>query len=119
MSGNRIEIGSVIASELTLVLDNSDGKYDDVVFEGAELFVRVGVKKWDAKTWENADFHFVPFGYFTVDETPRKLRSITLSALDRMMLFDKKVDNSLLSFPMTVDTRHLSDHRRSGAGHQP
>lgn len=104
VSGSRIEIGSVIASELTLVLDNSDGKYDDVVFEGAELFVRVGVKKWDAKTWENAAFHFVPFGYFTVDETPRKLRSITLSALDRMMLFDKKVDNSLLSFPMTVDT---------------
>ncbi len=104
VSGNRIEIGSVIASELTLLLDNTDGKYDDVVFEGAELFVRVGVKKWDAKTWEKADFHFVPFGYFTVDETPRKLRSITLTALDRMVLFDKKVDNSLLSFPMTVDT---------------
>lgn len=104
VSGNRIEIGSVIASELTLVLDNTDGKYDDVVFEGAELYVQVGVKKWDAKTWENADFHFIPLGYFTVDETPRKLRSITLSALDRMVLFDKKVDNSLLSFPMTVGT---------------
>lgn len=102
VSGNKIEIGSVIASELTLVLDNSDGKYDDVVFEGAELYVRAGVKKWDANTWEKAELHYVPLGYFTVDETPRKLRSITLSALDRMVRFDKKVDNSLLPFPMSV-----------------
>lgn len=104
VSGSRIEIGSVIASELVLTLDNSDGKYDDVIFEGAELNVRLGVKKWDAKSWEKADFHFLPLGYFTVDETPRMLRSISLSALDRMVLFDKKVDNSLFSFPMTVDT---------------
>ncbi len=101
-SGNKIEIGSVIASELTLLLDNSDGRYDNVTFEGAELFVRVGVKDWEAEG--SADMHFIPLGYFTVDETPRKLRSIALTALDRMVRFDKIVDNALLPFPMRVDT---------------
>lgn len=103
-SGDKIEIGSVIASELTLTLDNTDGRYDNIAFEGAELFVQVGVKKWDAKAWENANYYYIPFGYFTVDETPRKLQSITLTALDRMVHFDKPVDKSLLSFPMTVES---------------
>lgn len=103
LSGNRIEVGSAIAAELTLTLDNADGKFDDVVFEGAELFVRVGVKKWDAKRWENAILYYVPIGFFTVDEVPRKLASITLTALDRMVLFDKAVDSTLLAFPTTVD----------------
>lgn len=103
LSGNRIEVGSAIAAELTLKLDNATGKFDDVVFEGAELFVRVGVKKWDAKRWENANLYYVPIGYFTVDEVPRKLASISLTALDRMVLFDKSVDSSLLAFPTTVD----------------
>lgn len=102
-SGNRIEIGSAIAAELTLQLDNADGRFDDVSFEGAELFVRVGVKKWDARRWENANLYYVPMGYFTVDEVPRKLASIDLTALDRMVLFDKTVDGSLLAFPTTVD----------------
>ena len=45
VSGNKIEIGSAIAAELSLSLDNSDGRFDEVFFEGAELYVRVGSKK--------------------------------------------------------------------------
>ena len=104
VSGSRIEIGSVIAAEIELKLDNSDGRFNDVQFEGAEMYVRIGTKKWDAHRWENAETHFVPFGYFTVDEAPRKLEVITLAALDRMVQFDKVVDMGLLSFPMTVST---------------
>lgn len=105
VSGSKIEIGSVVAAEIELKLNNSDGRFNNVQFEGAEMYVRVGTKKWDAHRWENAVYHYVPFGYFTVDEAPRKLEVITLAALDRMVLFDKPVDMSLLSFPMT--TSHL------------
>ena len=48
VSGTKIEIASAVAAELTLKLKNDDGKYDNVVFEGAELFVEIGIKKWDA-----------------------------------------------------------------------
>lgn len=102
VSNSKIEVGSAVAAELTLKLKNDDGKYDNTVFEGAEVFVKIGIKKWDAHRWENAVIHWIPCGYFTIDEPPRALSTITISALDRMILFDKTVDTSKLSFPMTV-----------------
>lgn len=102
VSNSKIEVGSAVAAELTLKLKNDDGKYDNTVFEGAEIFVKIGIKKWDAHRWENAVIHWIPCGYFTIDEPPRALSTITISALDRMILFDKTVDTSKLSFPMTV-----------------
>ena len=102
VSNSKIEVGSAVAAELTLKLKNDDGKYDNTVFEGAEVFVKIGIKKWDAHRWENAVIHWIPCGYFTIDEPPRALSTITISALDRMILFDKIVDISKLSFPMTV-----------------
>ncbi len=102
VSNSKIEVGSAVAAELTLKLKNDDGKYDNTVFEGAEVFVKIGIKKWDAHRWENAVIHWIPCGYFTIDEPPRALSTITISALDRMILFDKTVDTDKLSFPMTV-----------------
>ena len=102
VSNSKIEVGSAVAAELTLKLKNDDGKYDNTIFEGAEVFVKIGIKKWDAHRWENAVIHWIPCGYFTIDEPPRALSTITISALDRMILFDKTVDISKLSFPMTV-----------------
>ena len=102
VSNSKIEVGSAVAAELTLKLKNDDGKYDNTVFEGAEVFVKIGIKKWDAHRWENAVIHWVPCGYFTIDEPPRALSTITISALDRMILFDKTVETDKLSFPMTV-----------------
>lgn len=102
VSNSKIEVGSAVAAELTLKLKNDDGKYDNTVFESAEVFVKIGIKKWDAHRWENAVIHWIPCGYFTIDEPPRALSTITISALDRMILFDKTVDISKLSFPMTV-----------------
>ncbi len=98
MSGSRVEIGSAIAAELTLNLDNSNGRFDYVSFEGAEIFVQIGA--WDAL--EHV-YRYIPCGYFTVDEPPRKLSSIALRALDRMVQFDKTVKESVFpSTPITI-----------------
>jgi hypothetical protein len=102
VSGKKIELGSACASELALTLDNRDGRFKGVKFEGAELFVRVGIKKYDARRWENATTQYVDLGYFTIDEPARALQTISLSALDRMVQFDKPVDWSNFAFPMTV-----------------
>ena len=59
VSGSKIEIGSAIASELTIKLKNYDGHFDDVSFEGASLYVQVGICKWDAGKWENAVTHCI------------------------------------------------------------
>lgn len=99
-SGNTIEVGSAIASEVQITLDNSDGRFNGVTFAGARLFIRVGVPSSD--NTGGGSYYYVPLGYFTVDEAPRKLKSINFTALDDMVLFDKVPDLSLLRFPMTV-----------------
>ena len=98
VSGNKIEIGSAVASEIKFKLNNEDGKYNSVSFEGAELFVQVGVKDWSNP---ESDEFYIPLGYFTVDTTPRKLSTISITALDRMVRFDKPWD-SAISFPATL-----------------
>lgn len=88
-AGSKLEIGNAIASELSLKLDNRQGQFNDIVFEGAELFVEVGIADW---TQASPTVNWIPCGYFTCDEQPRTLSTITIHALDRMMRFDRTVD---------------------------
>lgn len=94
VSGQAIEIGSAIASELSFVLDNYDGRFNNYIFEGADIAVSVGVTNSSGATT------YVPMGYFTVDTQPRRLKEISIYALDRMMQFDKSV--GAITYPLTV-----------------
>lgn len=85
-NGEKLEVGTAIASEMTFKLDNFDGRYNSVVFEGTELFVEIGIADW---TQDNPTVNWIPCGYFTPDEQPRSLSTITIHALDRMTRFDK------------------------------
>lgn len=100
-SSNSLEIGTAIASELSLELKNDKGQFDSFSFDGVKLVARVGIKKWDAKTWENAIIHYVPLGVFTVDEPIKNKATVTLNALDNMVKFDRPYDTDLM-FPATL-----------------
>ena len=84
VSGSSLEMGSAIASELTLTLLNYDGRFDDVSFEGKELHVELGVIDDEDET------HWFDMGYFKVDTPPRKKSTISITALDRMVKFDEE-----------------------------
>lgn len=133
VTNSKIEVGSAVASELSLKLRNYDGKFNDVSFEGAVLNVKIGIHA--ANTSELGKFilgksvlgfakglgnfilgtgrlgdysvdtevYWVPCGLFIVDTPPRKLSTISISALDYMVLFDREVNASALSFPVHVD----------------
>ena len=120
VTNSKIEVGSAVASELSLKLRNYDGKFNDVSFEGAVLNVKIGIKL--SSVLEGAtlgkgilgrmilgsasseqDVAYVPCGLFIVDTPPRKLSTISISALDYMVLFDREVNVSALSFPIHVD----------------
>lgn len=98
-SGVKLEIGNAIASEMTLKFYNLDGRFDDIVFEGTELRVRIGIADW---TQSNPTVSYIECGYFTPDEQPRNRAIITIHAFDRMVKFDKYVDDNDISFPITV-----------------
>lgn len=95
VSGDKIEIGSAIVSELSLTLDNQDGRYNSKIFEGAELYVVIKFPLASGSTYS------MPMGYFTVDETPRKLTTIKLTAYDRMARFDRPYDTEL-TYPASI-----------------
>lgn len=84
-TGTRLELGTATSAELTLKLNNFDEKFSNVKFEGAELFVEIGIADW---ALENPTTTWIPCGYFTPDSQPRNRTIISLSALDRMMKFD-------------------------------
>ena len=98
-NGEKLEIGTAIAAQLMFTLENSDGTYDAIKFEGAELNVRVGVADW---TQANPMVYWVPCGYFTPDEQRMHMSTISITALDRMTKFDVVVDAADLTFPTTV-----------------
>ncbi len=133
VTNSKIEVGSAVASELSLKLRNYDGKFDNVSFEGAVLYVKVGVwsddptalghfvlgqsvlgalngignfilgKSLIGDAGTKAQVIWIPCGRFVIDTSPRKLQIITISALDYMVKFDKAVDVSKISFPIHVD----------------
>lgn len=133
VTNSKIEVGSAVASELSLKLRNYDGKFDNVSFEGAVLYVKVGVwsddptalghfvlgqsvlgalngignfilgKNLIGDAGTKAQVVWIPCGRFIIDTSPRKLQIITVSALDCMVKFDKAVDVSKISFPIHVD----------------
>lgn len=94
VTGDKIEIGSVVSAECDITLENKDGRFDNVVFEGAELVIKIGIKDWDDST---ADMHYVPLGVFIVDAPPRALNTISITSLDRMAHFDRTVSDADLA----------------------
>lgn len=99
-TGKRLQVGTAVSSEMSLKLNNSDGKYNSIVFENAELYAEIGIADWSLA---NPGIYWMPCGYFTPDEQPRTRDFITLSALDRMMRFDiTPFDVADLTFPTTV-----------------
>lgn len=96
VTGDSLQFGSCVSGELTLILDNHDGKFDNESFMSKEIHAEVEIMR------ENNLIERTSLGWFTVDESPKKLSNITLAALDRMMRFEKKVDPTLLSFPITL-----------------
>jgi len=98
MCTDRIEIGSAVASELTLTLQNLIGTFDAVRFEGAEMHVELGVKDWDT----DSEVQWISLGYFTADKQPKNTSTVKVTALDRMVLFDKDIDWDQYTFPCTL-----------------
>ena len=107
-TGTELPVGTAAAGELSFTLDNSGHDYDGVIFAGAEIFLRFYVV--DPK---DGTFKYLPIGYFTVDEAPRILETVRITALDAMVQFDF-VPELTVAFPCTV--KALAENLASLAG---
>ena len=91
ITGNRIEIGTACASECKFRIKNYSNQWDNVKFEGAELYIRIGIADWENYTSES-DIVWIPCGYFTIDKPVKNASILSIEALDRMAKLDKPVD---------------------------
>lgn len=76
--GNVIEIGCADAAELEFELDNSEGQWNEVTWEGAQLTTVLTIAGSP-----------VQVGIFTVDERPAQLTTMQIRALDHMARFNR------------------------------
>lgn len=109
ITGSGLEVGTAIAAQLNLKLYLPNKSYIRGYLEDAEIFVEVGVKKWDADQWENAEVHYVPLGYFVSNQLVRIVNDVlTLTLQDRMVKLDQMVDLNKIKNPVTPSSSSLT-----------
>lgn len=134
-TGDEIQVGTVVSQELTVSFLDSE-KFKGFNLESSEVFLQIGLQdiltprgltteNGQAIELESGERLYIenrnelpdgtiistipiPMGYYIVDTVTNKTNGVDISALDRMMLFDKTVDPSKLVFPCTTGELLLS-----------
>ena len=101
-SSSDFELGAAVIGELTLKLDNLNGRFDAVDFLGAALTARVGLLTEQKPNPKENTIEYIQKGIYIVDEATKEDRTVTLRALDKMSLFDRPYSESGLRYPATL-----------------
>lgn len=94
-------IGCAIIGQLDFEIDNSDGTYDNMSFEDAEIDVRIGLvtkQKYDG----TLETEWLDKGIFTVEEVTVNENYISITAYDNMAKLDVPFADAGVSFPITL-----------------
>ena len=83
VTSGSISLGTGVAAELNVKLNNHDGRFDNVNFAGAKMEVHILLNVPGYIHPED-----IPMGIFFVNNNPRHLSTITITALDKMILLD-------------------------------
>ena len=114
VSGNRLELGTVIASAATFTFYNHDGSLDGINFKGAEIHVegtvvgtgtpppQVGTAIVGTAVLGGSVSGTFDIGYFIADTVKEQNKRITVSCFDRMMLFDVGAHMAYIGFPLSL-----------------
>lgn len=90
------ELGGVVSSELNITLWNDDKHFSGAKFKGGVIKPEMGIKTSSGIEW-------CPLGVFYVDECGKSYgKTINISAVDGLMLFEKAIDYSSITFPCTM-----------------
>ncbi len=94
--------GGVLADELRIVLNNYDGRYSTICFDGAEVAVYVGLVI--EQNWEEGNLiEWVRLGTFTAEKSTLSGLTIAIQAFDHTFAFEKVyADTSSLKYPATL-----------------
>lgn len=92
---SSFDIGGAFAKQLTIKLDNMDGKFTDKNFDNAKIVAKVGLEI-DGKTeWLKKGTYYSETGIDTGNV-------VTINAYDKMINFDQSYSLSKLQYPATL-----------------
>lgn len=92
---NSFDLGSAVAQQLTLKLDNLAGTYDSHDFNEAVISVKVGLEVDGITEWLDK-------GEFISEPGEDSGDTVSVSAFDNMVRFDQPYSISKLSYPATL-----------------
>lgn len=95
---SSFDLGAAIAQQLTLKLNNIDGRFDEHDFNGAVITVQVGLELL------NGAVEWLDKGKFTAEPGEESGNSISVKAFDDMTKFDQPYSLSKLVYPATLGT---------------
>ncbi len=95
---SSFDLGAAIAQQLTLKLNNIDGRFDEHDFNGAVITVQVGLELLDGAT------EWLDKGKYRAEPGEESGNSISVKAFDDMTKFDQSYSLSKLVYPATIGT---------------
>lgn len=95
---SSFDLGTAIAQQLTLKINNIDGRFDEHDFNGAVITAQVGLELL------NGSVEWLDKGKFTAEPGEESGNSISVKAFDDMTKFDQPYSLSKLVYPATLGT---------------
>lgn len=92
---NSFDIGGAFAKQLTIKLDNMDGKFADKNFDNAKITAKTGLEISGKTEWLDKGIYYSETGIDTGNV-------ITINAYDKMINFDRPYSLSKLQYPTTL-----------------
>lgn len=93
---NSFDIGSAIAQQLSLKLNNVDGKFDNHDFSDAVITAKIGLELSDNS------IEWLDKGIFTAEPGTVSGDTISVNTFDNMVKFDTDYSQSKLVYPATL-----------------
>lgn len=100
-SSSSFDIGAAVIGQLSLTLNNHDGRFDERDFTDALIKVWVGK---DLSTEGDENVEWVERGRYIVDRPDSYSGVISVTALDYMSKFEKVLPTSDITFPISVQS---------------
>lgn len=101
LSDNNFKLGSAIYTKFEVVLNNVEGKFNDINFDGKEIQLYLGTIVGDNRFKINPDIEYIPMGIFRIDTPSKEKLTVTLSGYDKMNNFEANYISEI-AYPATL-----------------
>ena len=97
----NFELGRMMFSDLDISLKNTDGKWNNILLDGATI------RPYSGLVLPDGTEEYVPLGVFIIDQPGRPYSQVSIRASDRLVLLDTPFSRVSVSYPASL--RQIAD----------